>query len=266
MSSSSNIFKMKRVFTTGLRYSVIITFDLLLIEVISLKQAQLCGGNSTTSQVTCPARSVISIVEDSLTICYKEYCDHDENLFGRVKNTLWKSCHGKEVCSVEENDIVASMCSSEGNVLDFTYNCIDLYQKQEANVQLGLVLGVIVCVVVCSLMWKNRKQGQADNLYSDTAFSPVNREPMETNHYTEIDMPTSSHYTNIDLPQPTSVRISQDNAIPPDLNVQYGKVKKPKKSDMLNEEDRKMFPGDGTGLTQAGEDETLMQENTDLYS
>ncbi len=118
----------------GLIFLVIVSFNMVVGHM--LRHAQFCGDNSTTNQITCPSGSVISIVEDTLSVCYKEYCGQNRNIYGQLKMALWESCHGKGQCTVKENGILASICSSEGNVLDFAYSCIDLYN--EVSAQLGL--------------------------------------------------------------------------------------------------------------------------------
>ncbi len=147
-----------------------------------------------------------------------------------------------------------------------------------------LIIVVTVCVLVYFFMLKPRRKGkqepQKDSVYSDTAFSPVSTEPQEMNHYTDIDLRPStnctdieqsaaSHYTDIDLPGTVLVRNSRDSSTDSVPNVQYGKVNKPKKNRAENIEGSKMLNDNNNvveGLTEAGEDETVMQENTDLYS
>ncbi len=462
-SISKNCLKMKMILNAGLIFLVVVSF-ILVIEGTSLRHAQFCGGNSSTNQATCPSGSVISIVEDTLSVCYKEYCGQNKNNYGQIKMALWESCHGKQECTMDRNYLLTSVCSTIGNVLDFTYRCIYMDHNQEDIVQLGvdsyrnskankeihvissnypndmrergagftytcsitnkfqmnkkkslflqlqrvslakdsqlqieidgkktlslekkrdddlfgqnscepltyhnsikiqyrqcfrnegatqgsiwitmkangsldvycsnfitrppgcswetnenvciarsvdfssdkgtlcncsddahptltpggtdsvnfaviiigviLVIGLIVCVIVCLLIRKLRKNRkwkvQNDNMYSDTAFPPVNREPMEANLYTEIDLPSSSHYSNIDPFPSVPVRNTQNISALPDPNVQYGFVNKPlKKKRVHNGEEHKMLDNIVDGLTEAEEDETVMQENTELYS
>ena len=99
-------------------------------------------------------------------------------------------------------------------------------------------------------------------------------EPQETSdNYTEIDLPPLRHYLpsaihgmDIDLPPELPLRNIQDPSATPDPTVEYGKVNKPKE----NREDvveMKAFDDNiVAGFTEAEEDETVMQENTDLYA
>ncbi len=453
---------MKVIPNAGLIFLVVVSSN-MVIGNMSVRHAQLCGGNSTTNQVTCPSESVISIIEDTLKVCYKEHCGQKQNIYGRIKTTLWEKCHGKEECTLTEND-VTSVCFSEGNTLNFAYRCVDLKLKSNhgINVQLGLgsygnikankeihvrssdypndmrgrgqgytyscsfrnrggiqenllflrfnrvslaedsqlqikiddnmylslvkkgddhllgqhncnhvsynntfkiiyrqcyrntnaiqgsmwitirastslnmtcknvgtgppdcswekngnvciarkvdfssdngtvcncsndahpastpggtdnaifaviiigvilLIGVIVCVIVCLIrkVRNNREQEhENDNIYSDTAFSPVNREPMEANLYTEIDLPSSSHYDNIDPSPSVPLGNTENSSALPDPTVQYGFVNKPlKMKGVRDREEHKMLENVIDGCMEAEEDETVMQENTELYS
>ena len=152
---------------------------------------------------------------------------------------------------------------------------------------------IIIGVLVYIFIWKPRKNRkrklQRDDIYSDTVLSPMRPESQEMDHYTDIDLRpssnytdidlqpssnytdidlhdshTSGHYMDIDLPSPFPPRNTHDNSTAPDPSVQYGKVNKPKNA---NGEESKMLNNNVTdGLTGAEEDETVMQENTELYS
>ncbi len=65
---------------------------------------------------------------------YKLFGLETEHLFYVA---LWEKCHGKEVCTLSEEDVVSSICSYEVNALDFTYSCISLYSSHGINLLLG---------------------------------------------------------------------------------------------------------------------------------
>ena len=129
---------MAKMFDFCLLYSVIVVFP-FVIHSASLNQAEFCVSNNSEKEIACPPGSVISIVEDTLSVCYKEYCGskHNDSIFGQLKTALWHRCHAKEECLMQGNDIITSMCLSKGNDVYFTYRCIDLNHTLEENVNLG---------------------------------------------------------------------------------------------------------------------------------
>ena len=104
--------------------------------IILVNNTEFCLSINDGKQTGCPTGSVISIVENTLGICYTEYCGDDSkngSIFGQLKTALFERCHGKQECSLEENDVVSSMCSLKGNSLNFTYMCIDLHGAEEVT-------------------------------------------------------------------------------------------------------------------------------------
>ncbi len=112
-------------FETFLLYWTVVTFH-LAVQCTPLMHFQFCA-NGTERNIYCHTGTVISISEDSIRLGYKEHCGAKENSTHKQTGmTLLERCHGKEDCTLDESDIVESMCSVVVNALDFTYNCINL--------------------------------------------------------------------------------------------------------------------------------------------
>ncbi len=125
-----------KVFHCGLLTSVIITFY-NIIQSTSLEHFQFCV-NDREKRVECSPGTVIAINEDSVKLCHKNECGQKQNGHNAQSGmTLWEKCHGKEECTLSEEDVDTSLCSYEVNALDFTYSCVNLSSSHGANLLLG---------------------------------------------------------------------------------------------------------------------------------
>ncbi len=125
---------MSKTFGIVLLYSIIVTC-LWVTEAVPSKHGHFCANDSSQS-ISCSDGSVISIDENSVRMCYKERCGQKPITGGRSTKKFLEGCHGKQNCTMHESDFVTSQCSSEVNVLEYSYKCIELNRHREETLLL----------------------------------------------------------------------------------------------------------------------------------